>query len=336
MVPVEAVPPRFPRSRVPKAVMPTNAILRRKIEQSRVSVSSYPKLNVLAATHARETAARVRTLFNTLADVKTEASAVIRAGRYLRGLPTPSVLGILEVDGVPNSAAFHMEAELVSHVIDLSLGGDPAIDSAYPDRMPTQIDLAMCARFADAVLAAFEKAVATVCRGKSLGHMVCSRFETTPQMANIAPERSEVLIINQRVEVGESTRNGFFELVLPLSVIDPIKVDLMQHFGSPSKLNSDLWERHLRGSLMRATIDVDAVIDSQRLPLSVLANMKPGDVIKLGHNAVDEVSLYIDTKLGRRVLAPCRLGVKGNEKAIKLLADPVPDIVNQLKLDEQA
>jgi len=29
--------------------MPMNAILRRKIEQSRVSVSSYPKLNVLAA-----------------------------------------------------------------------------------------------------------------------------------------------------------------------------------------------------------------------------------------------------------------------------------------------
>lgn len=314
--------------------MSTNVILRRKLEQSRVSVSSYPKLNVLAASHARETAARVRTLFNTLADVKTEASAVIRAGRYLRGLPTPSVLGILEVDGVGNSAAFHMDPELVSHVIDLSLGGDPSIDSAYPDRMPTQIDLAMCARFADAVLDSFDKAVATVCRGKSIGHMRCMRFETTPQMASIAPERSEVLIINQRVEVGESTRNGFFELVLPLSVIDPIKVDLMQHFGSPSKLNSDLWERHLRGSLMRATLDLDAVIDSQRIPLSTLAGMKPGDILKLGHNAVDEVSLVIPTKAGRRVLAPCRLGVKGNEKAVKLLGDPAPDLIAQLRLDE--
>jgi len=145
--------------------MSTNAILRRKIEQSRVSVSSYPKLSVLAATHARETAARVRALFNTLADVKTEASAVIRAGRYLRGLPTPSVLGVLEVNGVANAAAFHIDAELVSHIIDLSLGGDSAIDSSYPDRLPTLIDLAMCGRFADAVLDAFDAAVATVCRG---------------------------------------------------------------------------------------------------------------------------------------------------------------------------
>jgi flagellar motor switch protein FliM len=313
--------------------MPTNAILRRKIEQSRVSVSSYPKLNVLAATHARETAARLRTLFNTLADVKTEASAVIRAGRYLRGLPTPSVLGILEVDGVPNAAAFHMEAELVSHVIDLSLGGDPAIDSAYPDRMPTLIDLAICSRFADAVLDAFEKAVATVCRGKSLGHMHCSRFETTPQMANVAPERSEVLIINQRVEVGESTRNGFFELVLPLSVIDPIKIDLMQHYGSPSKLNSDLWERHLRSSLMRSTMDVDAVMDSQRIPLATLADMKVGDVLKLGHNAADEIALVMKTRMGRRPLARCRLGVKGNEKAVKLIEDPDQMLIDQLRLE---
>jgi flagellar motor switch protein FliM len=310
--------------------MVNNAILRRKIEQSRVSVSSYPKLNVLAASHARETAANVRTLYNTLADVKTEASAVIRAGRYLRGLPTPSVLGILEVDGIADSAAIHIEAELVSHIIDLSLGGDPGIDSAYPDRLPTLIDLAMCSRFADSVLTAFEHSVRTVCRGKTIGHLKCIRFETTPQMANIAPERSEVLIINQRVEIGESTRNGFFELVLPLSVIDPIKQDLMQHYGSPSKLNSELWENHLRRSLMRSTLGIDAVIDSHRLPLHRLSELKVGDVIPLGMRGTDEVALLMDTKMGRRVLSRCKLGTKGNQKAVKLLDDPDQSLVSQL------
>lgn len=312
--------------------MPSQTVLRRKIEQSRVSVSSYAKLNVLAATHARETGARIRTLFNTPADVKTEASAVIRAGRYLRGLPTPSVLGILEVDGVPNAAAFHMQADLVSHVIDLSLGGDPAVGSAFAKRMPTVIDLAMCQRFADSVLAAFDTAVATVCRGKTLGRMHCMRFETTPQMANIAPERSEVLIINQRVEVGESTRHGFFELVLPLSVIDPIKPDLMQHFGSPSRLNADLWAQHLRRSLMRADFPIDAVMDNQRVPLAALTDMKVGDVIRLSQNASDEVSLMVSTSLGNRVLARCKLGVKGNDKAVKLLDDPNRDLIRELDL----
>jgi flagellar motor switch protein FliM len=113
-------------------------------------------------------------------------------------------------------------------------------------------------RFANAILDAFSRAVATVCRGKSLGLMRCARFETTPAMATIAPERSEVIIVNQRVEVGESTRSGFFELVLPLSVIDPIKQDLMQHFGSPSRLNSDLWERSLRGNLTQCRLELAA------------------------------------------------------------------------------
>lgn len=313
--------------------MSRNAVLRRKIEQARVAISSYPKLNVLAATHARETAARIRALFNTMADVKTEASAVIRAGRYLRGLPTPSLLGVLEVDGVPNSAAFHMDAELVSHVIDLSLGGDPAIDSSYPDRTPTAIDMAVCGRFADTVLGAFGAAVAVVCRGKSLGAIRCARFETTPQMANIAPERSEVLIINQRVELGESTRNGFFELVLPLSVVDPIKVDLMQHFGSPSPLNSDLWDRHLRRSVMRSTLPLDAVIEIQKVPLARLAGMKPGDVLPLGMSSLDHIELAIDTAKGRRTLALCRLGAKGAFKAVKLLDDPPADLVEELRLE---
>ncbi len=312
--------------------MLNNAILRRKIEQSRVSVSSFPKLNVLAAAHARETAARVRSLFNTLADVKTEASAVIRCGRYLRGLPTPSVLGILEVDGVSNAAAFHMDSELVSHVVDLSLGGDPSIDSSYPDRMPTSIDLAMCGRFANAILKAFGKAVGTVCRGKSLGVMRCERFETTPQMATIAPERSEVIIINQRVEVGESTRNGFFELVLPLSVIDPIKIDLMQHFGSPSALNSNIWEASLRRSLMQAEVDLDAVIDTQRVPLDTLAGLRVGDTLELNIGAADEVALRIRTNLGSTVLSRCRLGAKGGSKAVKLLDQPREDVIDLLRL----
>lgn len=313
--------------------MPPNAILRRKIEQSRVSVSSYPKLSVLAAQHARETAARVRSLFNTLADVKTEASAVIRCGRYLRGLPTPSVLGVLEVDGVPNAAAFHLDTELVSHVVDLSLGGDPSIDSAYPDRLPTMIDLAMCGRFAEAILETFDRAVAVVCRGKSLGKMRCTRFETTPQMANIAPERSEVLIINQRVELGESTRNGFFELVLPLSVVDPIKSDLMQHFGSPSALNSEMWERHFRHSLMRSGMPLDAVIDRQPVSLSALANLKVGDVLKLSHNALNAIELVMRTRDGQSRLAQCHLGAKGNFKALKLLDDPRMDLVKMLDLE---
>ena len=311
--------------------MLNNSLLRRKIEQSRVSVSSFPKLNVLAAAHARETAARVRSLFNTLADVKTEASAVIRCGRYLRGLPTPSVLGILEVDGVSNAAAFHMDAELVSHVVDLSLGGDPAIDSSYPDRMPTSIDLSMCGRFANGVLHAFGKAVATVCRGRSLGVMRCERFETTPQMATIAPERSEVIIINQRVEVGESTRNGFFELVLPLSVIDPIKQDLMQHFGSPSALNSDIWEKSLRQSLLQSRIDLDAVIDTQTMSLDRLASAQVGDVLELNIGAADEIALRVKTNLGATTLSRCRLGARGGVKAVKLLDEPRPEIVELLR-----
>jgi flagellar motor switch protein FliM len=312
--------------------MLSNAIIRRKIEQSRVSVSSFPKLNVLAAAHARETAARVRSLFNTLADVKTEASAVIRCGRYLRGLPTPSVLGVVEVDGVENSAAFHMDSELVSHVVDLSLGGDPALDSSFPDRMPTSVDLAMCQRFANAILDGFGRAVSTVCRGKSLGVMRCSRFETTPQMATIAPERSEVIIINQRVEVGESTRSGFFELVLPLSVIDPIKQDLMQHFGSPSALNSDLWERSLRGSLMQSRLDLDAVIETQRVPLQWLSTMKVGDVLPLNVGAIDEISLRVPTTAGQTTLSRCRLGAKGGLKAVKLVNEPRGDVIDLLKL----
>lgn len=313
--------------------MVANATLRRKIEQSRVTISSFPKLNVLAASHARETAARVRSLFNTVADVKNEASAVIRAGRYLRGLPSPSVLAILDINGVPNAAAFHMEPELVSHVVDLSMGGDPATDSCFPNRLPTNIDLELCSRFIDSVLAAFDYSVRMVCKNKSMGAMKCARFEMAPNMANIAPERSEVLIINQRVEMGEANRIGFFELVLPLSVIDPVKGELMEHFGSPSNLNSGIWERHLRRSLMESDIRIDAVIDRQTLPLGQLSSLQPGDVIALGCSVDDPLDLTLDTRCGREVIARCKLGAKGVVKAVKLIEEAHEDILRQLRLE---
>jgi flagellar motor switch protein FliM len=313
--------------------MTFNAVVRRKIDATRVSVSSYPKLSVLAASHARLAAESIRNLLNTLADVKPEASAVVRCGRYLRRLPAPSVLGVLEVDGAPNSALLYLDSALVSHVIDVSLGGDPTVDSAFTDRMPTEIDFALCRRFADRVLQCFGEAVAVTCRSRSIGRLTCGRFENSPQMVAVAPDKSEVLIINQRVEIGDGARAGFFELVLPLSVIDPIKGDLMQHHGTPSALNAQLWDSHFRRSLLNAQIELDVVIESQKVPLKQLSTMKPGDVLPLGRSAVDEVELMLRTRGGERSLATCRLGAKGLQKAVKLLGEPDEALMRELRLD---
>jgi flagellar motor switch protein FliM len=313
--------------------MSANLVIKRKIEQSRVSVSSYPKLAVVSASYAREAATRVRALFNTEGDVKVEANAIMRAGRYLRGLPSPSVLAVLEVDGVPSAAAFHMDAKLVDHVIDLSMGGDPSIAGQSEDRAPTMIDLALCRRFIDSTLEAFEAAVRTVCAGKSIGALKVMRFEMQPQMVAIAPDRSEVVVVNQRVEIGEAPRTGFFELVLPLSVLDPIKFELMQRFGSPSRLNADLWDRHLRRSLMESRLELDAVIDRQKMPLHTLLALNVGDVLRLGKSAEDDMELTMGTPKGPQLVAPCRLGAKGTLKAVKLTGQPSADLVEQLSLD---
>jgi flagellar motor switch protein FliM len=313
--------------------MSTNLAIRRKIEQSRVSVSSYPKLAVVSTAFAREAASRIRSLFNTDAEIKTEANTILRAGRYLRSLPALSVLGVLEVDGVPNSAALHFDAKLVHHLVDLSMGGDPALDPPADERSPTMIDLSLCRRFADSVLIAFDNAVRTTCAGKTIGATRCVRFETQPQMAAIAPERSEVMVLNLRVEIGEARRSGFMELVLPLSVVDPIKTELMQRFGSPSRINSDLWDSHLRRSLMQSRLDLDAVVDVHTAPLSFVMGLKVGDVLKLGRTAQDPVELSMETERGRQVVAACRLGSKGTQKALKVLEEPSPELIQQLMLE---
>jgi flagellar motor switch protein FliM len=313
--------------------MTANVVIRRKIEQSRVSVSSFPKLSVVSAAYAREAASRVRALFNTEGDVKVEANAIIRAGRYLKGLASPSVLAVLEVDGVPNSAVFHMDPRLVDHVIDLSMGGDPSLNPDASDREPTVIDLTLCRRFADSVLQAFDVAVRTVCAGKTIGGLRVTRFELQPQMVTIAPERSEVVVINQRVEIGDAPRSGFFELVLPLSVLDPIKFELMQRFGSPSRLNADLWESHLRKSLMESRLDLDAVVDRQKVPLERLLTLEVGDVLPLGKTAQDDIELTMASPKGPRLVAPVRLGAKGVQKAVKLVAHPSIELIDQLSLD---
>lgn len=314
--------------------MAFNGVVRRKIDSTRVSISSYPKLNVLAASHARLAAEAIRTQLNTLADVKAEASAIVRCGRYLRGLPMPSVLGVLDCAGAPNSALVHLDSALVSHVVDLSLGGDPSVDSAFTERLPTEIDFALCRRFSNRVLECFGEAVEMTCRGRAIGALVCRRFETSPQMVAIAPEKSEVLIINQRIELGDGARAGFFELVLPLSVVDPIKPDLMQHHGTPSAINAQLWDGHFRRSLLNARLDLDVVIESQKAPLKRLATMKVGDVLPLGRNAVDEVELMLRTRGGKRPLATCRLGAKGLLKAVKLLEEPDAELMRELRLED--
>lgn len=314
--------------------MPTqDAVLRRKLSRGGVARSPLPETDVIGETFARQVEERIRPLVKSTISAMTLETRVVKLSEATQDISVPAMLGVVEVEDADTHGLLSIDTDLAYHLIDLTLGGDPAVAPTPTTRTFTGIDMALCRLHLEALLQAFGAAVAAV-----MGRPVTKRITLSDQRQNIsqlrfAPDYVDVLAFTIALDIGDAARTGNFMLLMPLATLDVIRASVQDADADAARDRpDDLWRIQMRRAAAAAPVVVNVVLHRRRLTLAAIEALRPGDVLDVPATAPDDLQLTIRQPGGKTAtVATGRLGEYRGAKVVKLGTPMDPRVRQHVK-----
>ena len=307
-----------------------DSAIRRKVAGNRVGRAPFRGIEEIGENFAKLLDERLRGLMRTLTSAIVIDSEVRKLSAVLEDIPVPAMIAVIDVKGSQNSALMNVGMDLIYHVVDLRMGGDPAAAPMSVARSVTAIDCALCEEFIRLALEAFEAALRVHLGPGIRAAMKLDHFEQHVTMVRIAPKHSDVLVLRLSLDMGEAARSGEFDLVLPLAVLDSYRAAAPGK-QSDNRARSDIWSRHMARAASDSPVRLRAVLHRQKLRLSELENLEPGMVIPIPRESRESVELILDGDPESATFAQGRLGAIDGGKAVKLTQNPDSGLIEGLE-----
>lgn len=206
--------------------------------------------------------------------------------------------------------------------IEVLFGSGASYDTGAGARFLTTVDLAIARQIFVDVTA-------------SLDHMFSGGVEPLFQIADLveaaqlAPNAiTETRMICCTITLKAAGRSGQILILLPRSSFKPMQDAIARMLRQPAHHSDPAWAKKLRLEVSRAHIDIEAYLHQGSMTLEQLALLKPGQVLQLPKDAIDQVRL----RSGKQALYKCRLGKAGSAFTVRV-TDPIneeEDLLDEL------
>lgn len=300
-------------------------VLGRMLTSRRVGRSPLPDLDLIGETFGRKLEDKLRPILKTTVGALIMDCEVTKLSDVLDRIPVPSMLGVIETDSTDRMALVNLGADLVYHIVDMRMGGDTTQAPAPTTRSFTSIDAELCLDIFDGVLASFQLAVE-----EGLGVPLHTKFSVLGHKQDIntvriAPKSADVVLMNVSLDIGEAARSGDFDFIVPLSILDVLRAEILRNDGVHEVAANDLWFAEMRRCASEAPVPLHGVLHRLSLPLSQVKELEVGQFLDIPQVALSQVEMV--QALGRKeeaTLATARLGRFENERVVRII-DP-PDV----------
>src|SRR3569832_1073871 len=279
------------------------------IKSALVSYARLPMLEIVFDRLVRLMTTSLRKFTSDNVEVSLDSITSIRFGDYLNSIPLPAILAVFHAEELDNYGLFTVDSNLIYSIVDVLLGGRRGSSAMRIEGRPyTTIERTLVQRMIEVIMqdmcAAFEP-LAPV-------HFSLDRLETNPRFAAIARPANAAILVKLRIDM--EARGGRTELLLPYATLEPIRKLLLQQFMGEKFGRDSIWESHLATELWSTTVDIDAILDEQTMPLNKVMNLKVGDTVML--NATPESK--VEMRCRGVPLLKGRMGRVGSSVAIKV------------------
>ena len=306
-------------------------VLKKKVSKRRVGRSPLTDLDGITAHLAAKLEEKLRRFLKTMTGAIVIDYQVRKLSGVLEDIPVPAMLGIVTVEGLETSALINMSSDLVYHVVDLRMGGDASEAPAPTARTFTAIDSALSEAFFEVVIDCLQLAI-THGMGVPLPDiMALTQVEQNITQVRLAPDNADVLIISVALDIGEAARQGSFDLILPLSVLDGFRAAGKRVTPAETdQMSRGFWRTHMTEAAAQARVDVTAILHRMPMKLRDVSALAVGDVLHLPADSLNTVSLRIGREDDRIRLAGARVGQFNDQIMLKLQEDPEPRVLDHL------
>jgi flagellar motor switch protein FliM len=219
-------------------------------------------------------------------EVSLDNISSIRFGDYLNSIPLPAILAVFRAEELDNFGLLTVDSNLIYSIVDVLLGGRRGTAAMRIEGRPyTTIERVLVQRMVEVVLADAKAAFEPL----HPVHFELDRLETNPRFAAIARPANAAILVKLRIDMED--RGGRTELLLPYATLEPIRKLLLQQFMGEKFGRDSIWESHLATELWSTTVDIEAILDEQVMPLNRIMNLKVGETVMLNSTPDSKIEL---------------------------------------------
>jgi flagellar motor switch protein FliM len=248
---------------------------------------SQPALDELHAAFARDLSAAISRHLRGVVDVAFSFAEQIRYDEFLHSIGEVSCLSVLRIDRPGADACLDLSLPVIYPLFVRLLGGPADATTTTPHRPLTQIEqglaLQIIERAASVLAETWGRAAPLVVREQSL--------ESSPADVRIMPG-SEVVTV-ARFDVRFGAAGGTISLCIPAPVVQYLR-EIPPPLRSPAE--RDEARQNLEGNLLKAAVELRALLAETKLRLSDVLSMQVGDVITTEKLADETVPLQVEGK----------------------------------------
>lgn len=268
------------------------------------------RVPALEAINERLAAAMQLSFFKLLRREITVTGEPVRMQKwveYSESLPVPTSLCIVRSDDQDTIFLLAMDADLLFELVDAYFGGRGGAKRKGDSSEFTPTEMRVARSTVERVLTDMQEAW-SVFRPMSFS---VQRLETNPQFAAIGASADPVYVSRFRMEL--NGHGGEFNVVLPSSMVDPVRH--LVNVGSPRERdkNKDYWNAALHDDVRNASVTLRTVLAETNICLGDLLSMQEGDVIPI------DVPELARVYAGDSPVLEGKFGVSNGRNAIKVI-----------------
>jgi flagellar motor switch protein FliM len=203
---------------------------------------------------------------------------------FIRSMPSPMTVGIIELDPLPGQVLFGLGYEVTSSVIDRMLGGSGNAETRA--RELTDIEQSLIRRVIERSNVCLEEAWQSVMNV----NVSMVGMEESYGLIQVATPGEIVALITFELNVGNKN-SGLISLCIPYPVLEGVISQLSaQHIFHRKQAAVPFEEQEkILKKLNYAKIPIQVLLGGTTLTIRDLLELSPGDVIRLDRSASDNL-----------------------------------------------
>ncbi|MEN2998229.1 MAG: flagellar motor switch protein FliM [Brevinematia bacterium] len=274
----------------------------------RFSKDQLRTLQMIHETFARLTSTFLSAQLRLVVQVHVASTDQLTYEEFSRSIPSPTTLGIINMEPLKGSAVLEIDPTITFVVIDRLFGGKG--ETLKDNRELTDIEKSVMESVIVRILSNLRESWANVIDLRPrLGNI-----EVNPQFAQLVPPTDMVVLITFDVKIGEA--EGMMNLCVPYVTIEPImsKLSAQYWYSGIKKIMTKETLDLVKDTLNKVELDISVIIGSTTLKFRDIRKLKPGDVIRLDQSMRDNMIMKVENK----EKFYCRPGKVGKKVAVQI------------------
>lgn len=242
--------------------------------QNRIVRGRMPTLEMINERFARHFRVSLFNFLRRVAEIGVTGIQVKKFSEYVRSLPIPTNLNMVRCPPLWGRALFVLDSRLVLTLVDNFFGGGQFYNK-YEGREFTLTEMRVVRLLLDLVFKELKEAWKPVF-GIDFEYL---NSETNPLFASIVSPTEVAVVSTFHIDVGSG--NGDFHIVMPYSMIEPIRELLHAGIQSDRGETDDRWHKALEREILATEVNVSSTLLEKTLTIGTLLKLKSGDVIPI-------------------------------------------------------